>query len=109
MGVDGATDLLSTEEMLTGPRAASIREWKRKELDAGGLVGSNSLVIGMSNITPTKLLLDPERTGANGEWAVVQYHHEEEGDYPSFLIWLEDSIIEFQELLREEREGSSEG
>ncbi len=102
--VDGAMDLLSVEEMLEGPCEASIREWQRQELHVGDFVAANSLVIGYSWITPTKLLLDPDRVDENGEWAVVQHHNGEECAYPSFLLWLEESVDEFRELLREESE-----
>jgi hypothetical protein len=102
--VDGAMDLLSVREMLEGPREASIRKWKRQALEAGDFIAANSLVIGVSEITPTKLLLDPQRVDAKGEWAVVQHHKVEEYTYTSFLVWLEESVDEFRELLREESE-----
>ena len=102
--VDGAMDLLSIEEMSEGPRKESIIKWKRKAKESGDIVAFRSLVIGLSEITPTKLLLDPEVVDEDGEWRIVQHHKDEECEYPSFLIWLEESVHEFRELQRLENE-----
>lgn len=101
--VDGAMDLISVPEMLEGPTAERLRQWRQQTLKAGDEDAANSLVIGYSQVTPTRLLLDPNQVEEE-EWAVVQYHHGEEGVYPSFLAWLEESIDEFKELLSEENE-----
>jgi hypothetical protein len=99
MGVDGATDLLSVEEMLDGPRAERVREWRRlsQKYDEDDLV-TRALVIGMSEIVPTRALLDPETIDANGEWALVDYYHGVEQVHPSFLNWLEATVEEFRQL-----------
>ena len=102
--VDGSTDLLSANEILEGPIAASIEEWQEKALRSGDLIAAKSLVIGVSRYTPTRLLLDPESVDENGEWRVVQHHKDEEYEYPSFLAWLEESVEEFRELIRQETE-----
>ena len=104
--VDGAMDLLSIDEMLGGQREEDIEEWQRQEREAGDTVAADSIVIGLSEVTPTKLLLDPGRINSLGEWSVIQHHKGEEADYPSFLIWLEESIDEFGELIDEELNGS---
>ena len=68
------------------------------------MVAANSLVIGVSKFTPTKLLLDPESVDDKGEWRVVQHHKDEEYAYADFLQWLETSIDEFRELISQESE-----
>jgi hypothetical protein len=103
--VAGGVDLLSIQDMLYGPRADRITKWQHQMARSGDSVAANSLVIGDSTITPTKLLLDPDTVDANGEWAVVQHHKDEEVTYPSFLAWLEESVDEFRELLQLEGEG----
>jgi hypothetical protein len=66
--------------------------------ESGDVVAGRSLVIGMSDITATKYLLDPEVTDTDGEWQLVQHHHEEEATCPSFLVWLEESVVEYRAL-----------
>ena len=105
--VDGATDLLSVQEMLEGPRQRKIKKWQEQARRTGDSVAANSLVIGSSDITPTRLLLDPESMDSEGEWRVVQHHKAEEYDYPSFLDWLEESAEDFRQLAREERESGT--
>lgn len=102
--VDGAMDLLSVQEMLDSSHQKRVKEWKLKVLEEDDFVAVNSLVIGVSRVTPTRLLLDPTRVDSEGEWAVVQHYHEEECVYPSFLAWLEESVDEFRELLNEEKD-----
>lgn len=102
--VTAVMDLLSVEEILEGPREASIRKWQHQALESGDPVAGNALVIGDSLVTPTKLLLDPEVIDEWGEWGVVQHHKEEEIAYPSFLVWLEESVDEFREILQDEIE-----
>jgi hypothetical protein len=100
-------ELLSVAEMLGGPRQASIRKWQQRALEAGDSVAGRSLVIAVSVVTPTKLLLDPETVDAEGEWECVSHHKDEEISYPSFLAWLEESVEEFREILKDEIEDSS--
>lgn len=100
--VDGAMDLLSTEEIIKGPRHKIIQAWQAQLKKIGDFVAANSIVIGLSEVTATKLLLDPNRTNPQGEWTVVQHHNYEENNYPSFLVWLESSIDEFRQLIEEE-------
>ncbi len=101
----GAMDLLSVREMLEGPVAAGIRKWQDTARRAGDAAAAEGLVIGLSSVTATRLLLDPRRPDADGEWPVIQHCKGEEGEYPSFLAWLEESAEEFRELLREEQSG----
>jgi c-di-AMP phosphodiesterase-like protein len=94
-------DLLSVQEILEGPYADDIREWQKKSREAGDFTAANSLVIGVADVTPTKLLLDPSSVDKNGEWAVIQHHKDEEYSYSSFLEWIEESADGFRELLEE--------
>jgi cell wall assembly regulator SMI1 len=105
MGVSGATDLLSVEEMLDGPRAERVREWRQlaqklaqKYAGDEAEVVARALVIGVSDVTPTRVLLDPETIDANGEWRLVEYYYGVEQVYPSFLSWLEATVEEFRQL-----------
>jgi hypothetical protein len=106
--VDGAMDLLSIGEMLEGAREKKISEWQQKALVEGDLVAAKSLVIGVAEVTPTKLLLNPEIVDDQGEWIIVQHHIVEECTYPNFLVWLEESIEEFKELIKQEKEDGFE-
>lgn len=103
----GAIDLLPVKEMLQGPREARIREWQTQASAVGDSVAAESLVIGYSEFTSTKLLLDPARADAEGEWTVVGHDKAEEWTCPSFLQWLDESAIEFRELFEEEKTGRS--
>ena len=85
-----------------------IRKWQTKALTEGDLAAAKGLVIGVAEATPTKLLLNPEIRDDQGEWTVVQHHNVEEGTYPSFLAWLEESVDEFNELIKQEREDGFE-
>jgi hypothetical protein len=97
--VNGAMDLLSVAELLGGPRHDKIVRWQKQMLTSGDTVAANSLVIGASDITPTKLLLDPDTLTEGGEWLMVHYHKGPEDRYLSFLDWLEGSAQGFRELL----------
>jgi cell wall assembly regulator SMI1 len=103
----GAIDLLTVREMLSGPREASIHKWQSQARAVGDSLAADSLVIGYSEISSTKFLLDPTRIDAEGEWTVVGYDKMEEWTCPSFLTWLEESAREFQELFEEERANGS--
>lgn len=100
--INGSTDLLSVDEILYGPIAESCREWQMESRQWGDVVAARSLVIGVSNYTPTKILLDPERSDTKGEWSFIQHHKDEEVIYTNFLAWLEESIDGYEELIREE-------
>jgi cell wall assembly regulator SMI1 len=105
MGVNAATDLLTVEEMLDGPRAERVGAWRQlaQELAQKYAQGeveivARALVIGVAEVTPTRVLLDPKTIDANGEWALVEYYYGVEHVYPSFLNWLEATVEEFRQL-----------
>jgi len=97
--VNGAMDLLSVAELMGGARHARIDKWQKQMLASGDTVAANALVIGASDITPTRLLLDPDTLTEGGEWLLIRYHKGPEDQYPSFLDWLEESARGFRELL----------
>jgi hypothetical protein len=96
--INGATDLLSVEEMLDGRHVEQIRAWQRQAEEAGDEIAARALVIGVAEITPTKILLDPETIATNGEWALIQHHKDAADEYPSFLAWLEASVENFRHM-----------
>jgi len=96
--VDGETDLLSVEEMLGGRRADRIRDWQRNAAKWGDEVGGHGFVIGFSDISQSRIILDPRRVGANNEWRLFENYKDEEEEYDSFLDWLEQSVDDYQEL-----------
>ena len=98
--IDGGLDLLSVSELLNGPQHAQIQEWQQQMWKAGDTVAARSLVIGVSHITPTRYLLDPETSDDGGEWQLVQHHKIVEAEVPSFLQWLEESVDEYRQLAR---------
>ena len=103
----GAIDILSIQEILRGPRADSIRTWQEMARKSGDPVAARGLVIGYSEVSATKFLLDPDRQDDDGEWTMVGHDKVEEWTTPSFLSWLEGSVTDFRELLAEERSGPS--
>lgn len=102
----GGVDLLSVEEMLSGSRADRVAKWQPEAAAAGDAVAARSLVIGFSEATSIKLLLDLDRTDENGEWEMVGHDGGAEWTLQSFIDWLEKSAIDFRELAQEEIEGS---
>lgn len=100
--IDGGLDLVSVEELLGETNQFDIADWKNMMQRQGDAVAVRSLVIGASHITPTKYLLDPETVAADGEWLLLQYHHGVEAEIPSFIEWLEQSVVEYQELARQD-------
>lgn len=96
--VDGETDLLSIEEMLGGRRADRIREWQKDALKWGDEVGGHGLVIGFSDVSQSRIMLDPRRVGDGNEWRLYENYKDEEQEYESFLEWLEQSVDDYQEL-----------
>jgi len=97
--INGALDLLSVGEILAGPRHDKVAKWQQEMLRHGDTVVGNALVIAASDITPTKLLLDPDTLTDGGEWLLIRDHKGPEEAYPSFLDWLEKSAQGFRELL----------
>lgn len=96
--VDGGVDLLSVEDMLAGPVHERVTHWQVKEAGAGNRIVGRSLVIGISSVTATKYLLDPGSAQSGNEWSLLQYHHGVEAEVESFLLWLEQSVNEYNEL-----------
>jgi hypothetical protein len=96
--IDGGLDLLPVKDLLDGPRKQKISEWQKKMESYGDEVAARSLVIGVSSVTATKYLLDPEVIDPQGEWRFVQHHNGEEAEVASFLEWLEESVDEYDEL-----------
>jgi SMI1 / KNR4 family (SUKH-1) len=98
--ISGAIDLLSIEEMLGGPRAEQVHKWQqeavRNDYEA---ITVRSLVIGLGEITATRILLDPETIGPDGEWALVLYDRGEAEEYSSFIEWLEASVAIFRDMV----------
>jgi hypothetical protein len=104
MMASGDLDLLSTAQMAEAPYAGRIKKFHADCEKYNDKVGARSLVIGYSETTPKRLLLDPERVDGAGEWTLVVHHHGEEETSESFLVWLEDSVEEFNELAEEDSE-----
>lgn len=96
--IDGGVDLLPIEELLGQQDDYDIPQWQRDCRDDNDEVAARSLVIGASAITATKYLLDPGVIDTQGEWRLLQYHHEMEAELPSFIQWLEESVDEYLEL-----------
>ena len=96
--VDAETDLLSVEEMLGGTRAAKIKDWQLEAGKWGDQVAANGLVIGHSDISQSRILLDPSTTSADGEWRLLERYKDEEVEYGSFLDWLEQSVSDYEEI-----------
>lgn len=94
----GDMDLLSTKQMSVPPYSVRIKKFHADCEKYKDAVGVRSLVIGYSETTPTRVLLDPERINAEGEWTLVVHHHGEEETFESFFEWLEASVEEFNEL-----------
>ncbi len=106
--IDGGTHLLALGDLLKGPIHEEVVAWQQDMRSAGDLVAARSLVIGISEITATKYLLDPERADGYGEWPLIQHHDGEEADLPSFIDWLEESNDEYLELAQMEDEEEPE-
>lgn len=96
--VDGETDLLSTDEMLSGRRAEKIREWQGNAAKWGDEIGGKGLVIGFSDISQSRIILDPRKVSEDNEWPLYENYKDEELQYDSFLDWLEQSVDDYLEL-----------
>ncbi len=92
----GAVDLVPVRDLLDGPRAGAIRKWKEEAQTHGDAVAVRSLVVGVSAVTATRWLLDPEVVDEHGEWLFVEHHHGAEGSHTSFLAWLEESVDQYR-------------
>jgi cell wall assembly regulator SMI1 len=99
--IDGGTDLLSIEDLLTGPRASKIAAWQSQARRYGETRLAEGLVIGHSNISQARIILDPKQVDEHGEWALIAVDKDNEDEYASFLAWLEQSVRDYQ-LLAEE-------
>lgn len=96
--VDAETDLLSIDEMIGGRRAERIVAWQQDAAKWGDEVGGRGLVIGFSDISASRILLDPRRVAEDGEWGVLENYKDEDQEYDSFLEWLEQSVDDYQDL-----------
>lgn len=96
--VDGGVDLLTAADMVDGETFRLIQEWQERAGNLGDDVALRCLVIGTSNVTPTKYLLDPDIVDKSGEWQFVQHHDGVEAVVSSFLAWLEQAVGEYLEL-----------
>ena len=96
--VDAETDLLSVEELLAGPLAAKIKAWQDQAAEWGDTVASNGFVIGYSNISQSRIILDPAAVSADGEWQLLEHYKDEVVAYDSFLHWLEQSVEDYVEI-----------
>jgi hypothetical protein len=101
--VDAETDLLSIEEMLTGPRAEKIKEWQQQAKKWGNELAASGLVIGHSNISQSRIILDPDNIDINsaGEWELIESYKDEEERYESFIVWLEKSVEDYRKIAEE--------
>jgi SMI1 / KNR4 family (SUKH-1) len=96
--IDGGVDLFPAQELIGGARFEAVHEWQRSALARGDAVVGRCLVVGGSNVTSTKYLLDPDTQDSTGEWSFIQYHNGVEAEMSSFLQWLEESVDEYREL-----------
>jgi hypothetical protein len=99
----GAIDLLTVEDMLEGASSGLIKNWELGDDYKGETEAVECLVIGLSEVSSIKFLLDPSRLDEVGEWAMIGYDGGEDWVVSSFLIWLEESVNEFRELAEDER------
>jgi hypothetical protein len=99
--VDGDTDLLSVNELLAGPRAAKIRAWQKQMLKGGEELPGRGFIIGYSDISQSRIILDPSQISSDGEWRLVQWDKDGESHYDSFIEWLEQSSVDYRELAQE--------
>jgi hypothetical protein len=98
--IEGDVRLLSVEAQLGGRDRERVVEWQSRMRVTGDLQAARSLVIGVSDVTETRYLLDPELEGDDGEWRLIQHHNGAEAELESFVMWLEESVVEFNELAR---------
>jgi cell wall assembly regulator SMI1 len=99
--VDGTTDLLSLRDLLHGPRAAKIAAWQEKVRQYGETRFADGLVIGHSLVGQQRIILDPRQVNDEGEWTLIALDKDSQDDYESFVVWLEQSVVDYQELARE--------
>ncbi|WP_084501428.1 SMI1/KNR4 family protein [Nocardia xishanensis] len=97
--VDGVTDLLPVEDLLGGAKAERIEAWQRQADKSADPVAAGGVVIGWADANQTRILLDPSDATDDGDWRLVQHYKDEEGEYDSFIHWLEESVDEYQELV----------
>jgi hypothetical protein len=99
--VDAGTDLLSVEELLSGHRAAKIAAWQLQAKRYGETRLAEGLVIGHSDISQARIILDPKLISEHGEWGLITVDKDAEEEYGSFLEWLEHSVVDYRILARE--------
>jgi len=96
--VDGVTDLLSLEEMMGGPRADAIRKWQEAAAKWDDETGANGLIIGFSDVSQSRIILDPFDVQTDGEWALIENYKDEDQRYASFIEWLEHSVSDYRAI-----------
>ncbi len=97
--VDAETDLLSIDEMLGGPRAVKVKTWQQQAEKWDDKVAAKGVVIGHSNISQSRIILDPTATNSEGEWRLIERYKDEEEVYESFLVWLERSAADYKAIV----------
>jgi len=98
--INGVSDLLSVQEMLTGPTAAKIREWQTFMAQEGEAALAEGLVVGFGTIAPVRIVLDFSHIDDANECKLIHSDKIDYFEYDSFIQWLEDTIIEYEEILR---------
>lgn len=96
--VDAETDLLPVEEMLDGPRAANIKDWQQQAAKWNDEIAAKGLVIGHSDISPSRILLDSSTITEDGEWRLLERYKDEQVEYGSFVDWLEQSMSDYEDI-----------
>jgi len=97
--VDGVSDLLPVQEMLTGPTAKKVRKWQACMAEEGETALAEGLVVGFGTTAPVCYVLDFSRVDSDGECKVIRCEKIDFFEYDSFIQWLEESALEYEEAV----------
>lgn len=99
--IDGSQDFFSINEILDWRKRKDPSGWIAIATEAGDGVVGDCLVIGASDDSPDKYLLNPEKVSGEGEWEFIEYSKEGGEYFPSFLDFLQKTKQQFDESREE--------
>jgi len=105
---EGDTHLLALDEMLHGPYADWVRDWKREAHGRGQVLIVQGLVVATALYADTGLILETALSLKGGEMTIVDWDHREIARYPDFLELLRRDAEDWEALVEEEVRGTGD-
>jgi cell wall assembly regulator SMI1 len=103
--IDAAVDLYSCRKLLEIMDDENTKMWQQTAIDEGDEFIETSIIIGGSDFSASKYLLDTSSKNESGEFTVIEYEGGIEKKYENFLHFLQDSLVEFKQFSDEINSG----